>query len=193
MTTDSVVSALLQNWANIATVLCGFAALVAIVVALRSNKIAKNSNAIAAKALQLQEDGGKVKLIVKPHMYFTMSGADNQTDRNALAGVEVINLSAFPVTVTKILWKTTRTGEPWMYWKYPKFFSPFRDLPIRLPPREAFVAYVESNSLRPEELASITGAGVGTACGEIIEGTTDDWKQAVAKIVSESNAAQGRT
>jgi len=59
--------------------------------------------------------------------------------------------------------------------------------------REAFTAMGKPDSLQIEELAAITAAFAHTACGARIEGMTDDWKQAVAKMVSGSKGAPGRT
>lgn len=200
------------DWANTVIALVGvFLAIIALLQTRRSNRTADeantisrganelsgNANRVAERALQLQEEEGKVRLVVKPRMMILV-GDDEDDDRRPRPVVEVVNLSAFPVTVTGIHWKaeSAKDGRHSFYWKNPTVANPFGQLPARLPPREALTAVGVPASFKSlDDLASITAAVVYTACGEEIEGMTDQWKTTVAKMVAEGKSgppAEGR-
>lgn len=155
-----------------------------------ANELSGNANRVAERALELQEEEGKVRLVVKPRMMILV-GDDEDDDRRPRPVVEVVNLSAFPVTVTGIHWKAAGAGEGKQsyYWKNPTVANPFGQLPARLPPREALAAVGVPTSFKSlDDLASITAAVVYTACGEEFEGMTDQWREKVAKMVAEENS-----
>lgn len=194
------------DWANTVIALVGvFLAIIALLQTRRSNRTADeantisrganelsgNANRVAERALQLQEEEGKVRLVVKPRMMILV-GDDEDDDRRPRPVVEVVNLSAFPVTVTGIHWKAenAKDGRHSFYWKNPTVANPFGQLPARLPPREALTAVGVPTSFKSlDDLASITAAVAYTACGEEFEGMTDQWKTTVAKMVAEGKSA----
>lgn len=187
------------DWATVVIAVAGlFLAIIALLQTRRSNEGAKEANSIsrganalateantfAARALEMQEDEGRVRVLVKPRMLVVIG--DGKDDRPRPV-VEVINLSAFPVTVTKICWKTNRTEKAWFYWKNPTIMGPFDELPARLPSREALMALGTPTSFQSlDDLEAITAAVVFTACGEQIEGMTKEWQEEVARMLSES-------
>jgi hypothetical protein len=191
----------LVDWANTVIAVVGVVlAIVALVQTRRSNAAAKQANDIsrgandlagqanryAEKAVQMQEDEGKIRLVVKPRMWCMIGDGDDERPRPM---VEVVNLSAFPVTVTAIWWKTDRGEKAWFFWKNPQVTAPYASMPLRLPSREAFTAIGKPDSFKSiDDLAAITAAVAFTACGEKIEGMTDDWKTQVAKMVAEHKA-----
>lgn len=194
----------LVDWANTVIGLVGLgAAGFALLQTRRSNKAAAEANTIsrganelagqanryAEKALQLQEEEGLVRLVVKPRMMILV-GDDEDDDRRPRPVVEVVNLSAFPVTVTGIHWKAEgANGKHSFYWKNPTVANPFGQLPARLPPREALTAVGIPTSFKSlDDLASITAAVAYTACGEEFEGMTDQWRETVAKMVAEGKS-----
>ncbi|MBL8759467.1 MAG: hypothetical protein JNK35_13685 [Phycisphaerae bacterium] len=197
----------LVDWANTIIGLVGLgAAGFALLQTRRSNKAAAEANSIsrganelagqanryAERALQLQEEEGVVRLVVKPRMMILI-GDDDDDDRRPRPVVEVVNLSAFPVTVTGIHWKAAGAGEGKQsyYWKNPTIANPFGKLPARLPPREALTAVGIPTAWKSvDDLASITAAVVYTACGEEFEGMTDQWKETVAKMVAEGKSGE---
>lgn len=151
-----------------------------------ANDMAKDANRLAARAVEMQEDEGRLRLVIKPRMLCLVGDGEDPRPRPT---VEVINLSAFPVTITKICWKAGEKS--WFYWKNPTITSPFNDLPARLPPREALNAIGIPTSFKSlEDLQAITAAVVFTACGEEIEGMTPEWKTDVARIVEEARSAK---
>lgn len=152
-----------------------------------ANDFAHDANRLATRALEMQEDEGRVRLIVKPRMMCFMGEGE---DPRARPVVEVINLSAFPVTIRNIHWKTDRAEGAWFYWKNPSITSPFDGLPARLPPRESLTALGTPTSFKSvEDLQAITAAVVFTSCGEQVEGMTPEWKTEVARLVAEARAA----
>jgi hypothetical protein len=188
------------DWANTVIAVAGLIlAIIALFQTRRSNKAAAEANAIsrganelsgqanryAEKALQLQEEEGKIRLVVKPRMLLLIG--DSEDDKRPRPVVEVLNLSAFPVTITKIFWKTASPDGKAFFWKNPTLNAPFGQFPARLPPREALTAMGTPTTFKSvEDLASITAAVACTACGEDFEGMTDQWKTEVARMVAES-------
>lgn len=157
-----------------------------------ANELAGQANRYAEKALQLQEEEGKIRLVVRPRMMAVVSqDGDESDDRRPRPVVEVVNLSAFPVTITGIHWKAAASvgGKGFFFWKNPTVANPFGQLPARLPPREALTALGSPTSFKSlEDLASITAAVAYTACGEEIAGMTDQWKLEVARILKEGKS-----
>ena len=96
------------------------------------------------------------------------------------AMVEVINLSNFPVTITNIHWKVS--DGTWLDWKNPDIANPFGSLPARLPPHECLTAMGNQQYPTDEQLLTITAAVAFTACGEQIDGMTDQFREHVAKV-----------
>ncbi|HNQ23007.1 MAG TPA: hypothetical protein PKK06_07930 [Phycisphaerae bacterium] len=179
------------DWANAISVLGLCAALFALIQSSRSNRAAKEANSIsreanelAAKALKMQEDEGQVRLVVKPGMRSLVGQGEDPRPRPV---VTVINLSAFPVTIDRILWKTGRTEKAWLYWENPTICEPFGKLPARLPPHEALTAVGTPTTFQSlDDLQAITAAVAVTSCEEQIEGMSQEWREDVARIVSES-------
>ncbi|MCC7293580.1 MAG: hypothetical protein IT449_16105 [Phycisphaerales bacterium] len=152
-----------------------------------ANAAANDANRLAHRALEMQEDEGRVRLIVKPRMLCVIGHGEDPRPRPV---VEVINLSAFPVTIRNIHWKTDRAEGAWFYWKNPTITNPFDGLPARLPPHESLTALGTPTSFQSlDDLQAITAAVVFTACGEQIEGMTPEWKAEVARLVAEVRAA----
>lgn len=157
-----------------------------------ANELAGQANRYAERALQLQEEEGLVRLVVKPSMLF-VAGDDDNEDLRRRPIVEVVNLSAFPVTVTSIRWKAAGAaeGKQWYIWKNPTVANPFGKLPARLPPREALIAIgIPTTFGSLDDLASITAAVAYTACGEKFEGMTDQWREAVAEMLTEGKSGE---
>ena len=182
----------LVPWANTVMAVLGLtAAVTALIQSRRSNQAAREANDIsraandlAGKALEMQEDEGRVRLVVKPRMMCFVGDGEDSRPRPV---VDVINLSAFPVTVRNIHWKTDRKEKAWLYWKNPTITSPFDQLPARLPPHEALTASGTPASFDSlDVLQAVTAAVAFTACGEQIEGMTREWQEEVARMLSES-------
>ncbi|MCC7389399.1 MAG: hypothetical protein IT431_11585 [Phycisphaerales bacterium] len=182
------------DWANTVIALAGvFLAIIALLQTRRSNKASAEANELsgqanrfAERALQLQEEEGKVRLLVEPRMMCVIGDGEDQRPRPV---VKVVNLSAFPVTIDAIHWKNNRETKGHFYWKNPTIANPFGKLPARLPPRESLTALGNPTSFKSlDDLASITAAIAYTACGEKVEGMTGDWKTEVARMVAEGNA-----
>jgi hypothetical protein len=130
------------DWANTVIALAGlFLAIVALVQTRRSNRTADEANTIsrganelsgqanryAERALQLQEEEGKIRLAVNPRMLLVIG--DGEDDKRPRPVVEVVNLSAFPVTITKIFWKTASPDGRGFFWKNPALTAPFGQFP----------------------------------------------------------------
>lgn len=156
-------------------------------IAKESNEISRSANELSAKTLQMQEDESRVRLVVRPKIV-SLIGDDEDSRPRPL--VEVINLSSFPVTITKICWKSNLTDSPWFYWKNPTLASPFDSLPARLPPREVLVAVGSPTGCTLGDLKATTAAVAFTACGEQIEGMTPDWQREVARLLADAEAAK---
>lgn len=200
------------EWANTVIAVAGiFLAVIALLQTRRSNRAAAeantisrganelsgNANRVAERALQLQEEDGKVRLVVKPRIMMTVTvGEHDEDDHKPRPVVEVVNLSAFPVTITGIHWKRVgdeRDGKGFFYWKNPTITDPFGKLPARLPARESLTALGTPSTWKTvDDLASVSAAIVYTACGEQFEGMTDQWKQEVARMVG-SGRSNGST
>lgn len=190
------------DWANTVIAVAGvFLAVIALLQTRRANRTADDANSIslaantlsidanriAERALQLQEDEGKVRLVVEPRMMCVVGDGEDERPRPV---VRVVNLSAFPVTVDGIHWRSNREAKGYFYWKNPTIANPFGKLPARLAPREALTAVGTPTSFRTlQDLASITAAVAYTACGEKFEGMTAQWKTDVARMVSDDAAS----
>jgi hypothetical protein len=147
-------------------------AVVAIFQTRHGNRIAKEANSVAERALKMQEDQSAVRLVVSPKMLSVVGDAKGEDPRPV---VTVINLSAFPVTVEKLWWKTASADGKGFYWKQPPLSAPFGNLPARLESRQSFTAM----GLPPTnevDLLSVTAAVAITECGESVEGMTDQWR-----------------
>ncbi len=191
------------DWANTVIALAGvFLAIIALLQTRRSNRTADEANTIsrganelsgqanryAERALQLQEEEGKVRLLVEPRMMCVIGDGEDERLRPV---VKVVNLSAFPVTIDAIHWKNNRETKGHFYWKNPTIANPFGKLPARLPPRESLTALGNPTSFRSiDDLASVTAAVAYTACGEKVEGMTEDWKTEVARMVAEGETVK---
>lgn len=191
------------DWANTVIALAGvFLAIIALLQTRRSNRTADEANTIsrgandlsgqanryAERALQLQEEEGKVRLLVEPRMMCVIGDGEDERPRPV---VKVVNLSAFPVTIDAIHWKNNRETKGHFYWKNPTIANPFGKLPARLPPRESLTALGNPTSFKSlDDLASVTAAVAYTACGEKVEGMTEDWKTEVARMVAEGETAE---
>lgn len=191
------------DWANTVIALAGvFLAIIALLQTRRSNRTADEANSIsrganelsgqanryAERALQLQVEEGKVRLLVEPRMMCVIGDGEDERPRPV---VKVVNLSAFPVTIDAIHWKNNRETKGYFYWKNPTIANPFGKLPARLPPRESLTALGNPTSFRSlGDLASVTAAVAYTACGEKVEGMTEDWKTEVARMVADGETAE---
>ena len=172
---------LFVNWPNTVIGLLGlFGAALALILSCRSNRTAKQANnisqtanSLAGRALKMHEDEGRVHLVVKPRMVKFIGEGEDSRPR---AIVEVINLSTFPVTITHIHWKTNTPENGWLYWKSPTIAEPYGQLPVRLPAREALTASGTPTAFESlDDQLSVTAAVAFTACGERIEGMTQEW------------------
>jgi hypothetical protein len=104
-------------------------------------------------------------------------------DTRARPVVTVINLSAFPVTIEKIWWKTADPTGRGFFWKNPTIANPFKSLPARLESRQALTALGIPDTFQSvEDLLSITAAVASTECGESIEGMTPQWHEYCDKV-----------
>tara|TARA_R110002096_G_scaffold344921_7_gene538209 strand:+ start:174874 stop:175434 length:561 start_codon:yes stop_codon:yes gene_type:complete len=182
------------DWANTLIAVAGFIlAIIALTQTSRSNREAREANNIsreanehAGRALQLQEDESNIRLLIEPRMMCVIGDGEDERPRPV---VKVVNLSAFPVTIDAIHWKNNRETNGHFYWKNPTIANPFGKLPVRLPPRESLTALGSPTSFQNlDDLASVTAAVAYTACGEDIEGMTDQWKETVARMVAENEA-----
>lgn len=178
----------LLGWANTAIALLGLcASIFALLYSRRSNHaaseanhISREANRLAEQAVKMQEEESQTRLVVKPHMMCIIGEGEDSRPRPV---VEVINLSAFPVTISKICWKTNRAEKAWFYWKNPTICDPFGQLPARLPSHEALTAVGTPSSFHSlEDLQAVTAAVAFTACGEQVEGMTNEWKEEVGRI-----------
>ena len=140
-----------------------------------ANELAKQANQAAQRAVELQLDESTLRLVVKPRMMNAVGAGEDPAPRPV---VEVINLSAFPVTVQQIGWKTGRKESAWLFWKNPTITAPFGNLPARLPPREALTAVGTPRSFETlDDLLAVRAAVAVTACGESVEGMTEQWRE----------------
>jgi hypothetical protein len=147
-----------------------------------ANQISREANIIARQAIKMQDDESKVRLIVKPQMMHLVGDGLDISPRPI---VTVINLSAFPVTVERIWWKTTHPSHGGFFWKNPKLSAPFRSFPARLASRQAVTAVGSSSTFANlDDLRSITAAVACTECGEQVEGMTPQWQEYVANLQS---------
>jgi len=174
------------EWGNVTAVIGLMFAALALWQTNRANRLARQANGLAVgandlatQALKMQEDEGRVHLVVKPSI-LCFFGDD--VDSRPRPVVEVINLSAFPVTIDRILWKTSGPEGKWFFWKNPQVSIPFNCLPARLPSREALTAFGTPEALSLEDLQSISAAVAFTACGEQVEGMTQAWRDGVARL-----------
>jgi hypothetical protein len=181
----------LVPWANTVIAVLGLsAAAIALIhsrasnrTAREANDISRAANALAEEALDMQENEGRVRLVVKPRMACIVEDGEDPRPRPM---VDIINLSAFPVTIRNIHWKTNRAEKAWLYWKNPTITSPFGELPARLPPHEALTALGTPTSFKSlDDVQAITAAVAFTACGEQIEGMTKEWQEDIASMLSQ--------
>jgi hypothetical protein len=140
-----------------------------------ANNISSEANTLAKRAMQLQEDEGRLRLAVKPQMLHVIGDGE---DRRARPVVTIINLSVFPVTIENIWWKTADLAARGFFWKNPTIANPFKSLPARLEPRQALTALGIPDTFKNlEDLLSVTAAVASTECGEAVEGMTPQWKE----------------
>src|SRR5579859_5076251 len=140
-----------------------------------ANKISREANLIAKQAMKLQEDESRLRLVVKPQM-LCMTG--DGEDRRVRPVVTVINLSAFPVTIDKIWWRTADPSGSGFFWKNPTITAPFGSLPARLASRQALTAVGTPDSFKTvDDFLSITAAVACTECGESVDGMTPQWEE----------------
>lgn len=109
----------------------------------------------------LQLNARRVRLRVTPVLGRGVGAAPLPHDR-ACPGVEVVNLSAFPVTVSDVGLCSKRKRRTRKGTFSPGVFSNGQGLPQRLEPREGFTVYVLD---RPEQMEPMHYAYVQTTCG----------------------------
>jgi hypothetical protein len=132
--------------------------------------------------MQLQEDESRMRLVVKPQMLRVI---DDDDDRRVRPVVTVINLSAFPVTIEKIWFKTGDSSGRGFFWKNPTITAPFGSFPARLAPRQALTAIGTADSIKSvDDFLSVTAAVACTECGESVEGMTPQWEEHREKVRS---------
>ena len=173
---------MLESLNSLAAVAGLMVALFALWQTRRSNRIAdeanvesREANAIAKQAMQMQEDESKVRLVVKPQMLHANGDGD---DQRARPFVTVINLSAFPVTIERIWWKTAEPSGAGFRWVNPKLTLPFDRLPTRLDSHQALTAVGTPDTFKTvDDFLSVTAAVASTACGESVEGVTPEWRK----------------
>ncbi len=183
------------GWANTVIALLGLcASIFALIYSRRSNHaaseanhISREANRLAEQAVKMQEEESQTRVVVKPHMTCIIGDGEDSRPRPV---VEVINLSTFPVTISKICWKTNRAEKAWFYWKNPTICSPFGQLPARLPSHESLTAVGTPSSFQSlEDLQAVTAAVAFTASGEQVEGMTNEWKEEVGRIIRTMKAS----
>jgi hypothetical protein len=151
----------------------------------RANEISRDANKLAERALHMQEDDGRVRLVVEPRMMMVVGDGEDERPRPV---VKVINLSKFPVTITGIHWKLDGPNKAG-YWKNPTIANPYRQLPARLESRAALTAIGVPDCFPSVEfLLSIRSCVVWTDCGEEAEGMTEQWKEHCAKVAAKAKA-----
>jgi hypothetical protein len=163
----------MMDWINM--IVGGLGLIIAVVAIFQTrhgNRIAKDANSVAERALKMQEDQSVVRLVVAPKMLIVLGDEKGEGPRPV---VTVINLSAFPVTVAQLWWKTDSADGRAFYWKQPPLSAPFGNLPARLESRQSFTA-VGLPGMKEDDLLSVTAAVAITECGERVEGMTDQWR-----------------
>jgi hypothetical protein len=121
----------------------------------------------------------RVKLRVVPKMaYSFFPGVESTTS----LCIEVINRSAFPVTVSEVGLTLRETGKQ-LKLIPPKILDggPY---PRRLEPRSSFTAHFEPGAEKHPAFASVTSAYAKTDCGEMETGDSP----ALRSLVEESRA-----
>jgi hypothetical protein len=117
----------------------------------------------------------RAKLKVKPQAWF--SG-----DRRSGLCIDVINLSAFDLTVSQVglaVDRKTRIVFP--------FHSVGEKPPILIKPRARVCFYVKPGSLHNADMLKVRGAVVITACGNIFRGNSPALKSFVIKAAKDPN------
>lgn len=178
------------EWLNLALAIAScVAALIALLFSWRSNqssteanRISREANDIARQSMKMQEDESRIRLVVQPQMLHVCGDGE---DQRARPFVRVINLSAFPVTVEAIWWKTADPSGAAFYWKNPRITPPFHSLPARLESRQALTALGKPDSISSiDDFLAITAVAVRTECGETVEGMTPQWVEYREKVRS---------
>lgn len=153
-------------------------------VSKEANGISRDANRIAEHALTMQEDEGRVRIVVEPRMMILLGDGEDDRPRPV---VKVINLSKFPVTITGIHWKTDKPDGTGYFWKNPTIANPYGRLPARLESRAALTAIGIPHGFKSlDDLLAIRSCVVWTDCGEEVAGMTDQWKEHCAKVAAES-------
>lgn len=149
-------------------------------IADSANDFAREANEIAKQALAVQEEQGKLRLKVTPQMRCVYSDApeDIQNGKIPRPVVEVTNLSAFPVTITRICFPTDNPPNS-IIWLRPQLNAPYHSLPARLPPRSTLIALGKAGMLKASDLAKVVGCEAYTECGEIVRGITEEFQNAI--------------
>lgn len=140
--------------------------------AKEANQLATEANVLSERTMRLQEDQEKVRLAVKPKFMFIYEEQEPHIPR---VFIEIVNLSAFPVTVTKIGFKS-KDGTQFLI-KNPTIGAPFNSLPARIPSREALLAMGEDLDATKTMYLDTAVALVVTACGEVIEGSMEQFRK----------------
>lgn len=152
-------------------------------ISLAANSLAEQANEHAARAVELQEDQGVLRLRVEPRIMRLLEDGEGEYPRPV---VKVVNLSAFPVTISGIHWENNLKPNGQFWWKELTVAMPFEHLPARLPPRESLTAFgVPTTYGALDDLAAISAAVVSTACGQTVVGMTEDWKESLRYMIAE--------
>lgn len=118
----------------------------------------------------------RLRLVVKPAQFY-VSGSYK-------LGIEVINLSTFPVTLAHYEFFLHGTDR---HIQFAPDFLGGESLPVRLEPRTAVTAFLRHGATQVEGFALVRSAYVITACGNNVEATS---KALAAFVMNEARARQ---
>lgn len=149
-----------------------------------ANRLAAKANQQSSEALRLQCEEQEVRILVRPRIVREVS---RNTPDSVRVAVEIVNLSAFPVTIKAIWWsetdKTATVGDAVFR---PMLTDPYTTLPARLPSRDAVVALLREISREDiETMRRWKTCVVNTACGLAFEGGGPEWTAAVQLLVDD--------
>ena len=126
-------------------------------------------------------DRDRVKLRVTPKMSHSFfPGVDDTFPRLC---IEVLNLSAFPVTVSEV--GLTLHGTDKQFKLFVPIIHDGGPFPRRLEPRSSFTAYFESGAENHPAFTSVKSAYAKTDCGEMATGDSP----ALRSLVEERRSA----
>lgn len=154
----------------------------AVAAAREANTISAEVKAVAQRALSLQEDETVVRVSVQPRMMLVFGDGDDEAPRPI---VKVVNLSAFPVTITAVHARLHDADDGYLFWKNPTLAAPHNRFPARLEPRTALTVIGSDGAVSEDDLFGVRSYVALTECGEQIHGMTEQWREHFAKYATE--------